>query len=181
MRTTLVVAFCLLGVTRITLAADPDAAGKPAVAPDAPNLPARATIDWEHMSTSQRKKYMKATVLPEMKKLFVTFDKKYKSMTCQTCHGSKASETKFKMPNADLPKLPPPTDRAGFMALQKKKPDAVKFMGTEVKPAIAALLNLDEWRPTQPAGFNCYGCHTQESAPPPAAAAPPSSGKPGGW
>ena len=105
------------------------------------------------MNQSQRKKYMKATVLPEMKKLFVGFDKKYKDMTCMTCHGDKAVENKFKMPNDQLPKLPGPTDRTGFMTLQQKKPEAVKFMGTEVKPAMAALLNVDEWSPDEHEGL----------------------------
>jgi cytochrome c553 len=146
-------------------------------------LPARAKIDWEKMNEAQRKKYMKATVLPEMKKLYVGFDKKYKSMTCLTCHGEKAVENKFKMPSAELPKLPPPTDRPGFMALQQKKPDAVKFMGTQVKPAMANLLNLDEWSPTSPKGFGCYGCHTQEgaAAAAPAPAAAPAKPAGGGW
>lgn len=151
-----------------------------------PKLPARSKIDWEKMNGAERKKYMKATVLPEMKKLFVGFDKKYKSMTCLTCHGEKAVENKFKMPNGELPKLPAPTDRQGFMALQQKKPEVVKFMGTQVKPAMANLLNLDEWTPANPKGFGCYGCHTQSGAPaapataPAPAAAPAAPAKPAG-
>jgi hypothetical protein len=181
--------FGLLSFVGVAAAADPPPAapGKPVIdATTAPKLPARAKIDWEKMNESQRKKYMKATVLPEMKKLFVGFDKKYKSMTCMTCHGDKAVENKFKMPNAELPKLPAPTDRQGFMGLQQKKPEAVKFMGTQVKPAMAALLNVDEWSPTNPKGFGCYGCHTSEGAPAGAAApaaAPAAPAKPagGGW
>jgi hypothetical protein len=116
---------------------------------------------------------MKATVLPEMKKKFVAFDaKKYKDFSCQTCHGEKASENKFKMPNPSLPKLPQPTDRAGFMALMQKKPEVAKFMGTEVKPTMATLLNLPEWKPESPNGFGCYQCHTKEEA----AAAPAAPG-----
>jgi hypothetical protein len=180
----------LFSFVGVSAAADQPAAaapGKPVIdATVAPKLPARAKIDWEKMNEGQRKKYMKATVLPEMKKLFVGFDKKYKSMTCLTCHGEKAVENKFKMPNAELPKLPAPTDRPGFMALQQKKPDAVKFMGTQVKPAMANLLNLDEWSPTNPKGFGCYGCHTSEgaaAAAPAPAAAPAAPAKPagGGW
>jgi hypothetical protein len=178
--------FGLLSFVGVAAAADPPpaAAGKPVIdATTAPKLPARAKIDWEKMNESQRKKYMKATVLPEMKKLFVGFDKKYKSMTCMTCHGDKAVENKFKMPNAELPKLPAPTDRQGFMGLQQKKPDAVKFMGTQVKPAMAALLNVDEWSPTNPKGFGCYGCHTTEggAAAAPAPAAAPAKPAGGGW
>ncbi|HEY5090436.1 MAG TPA: hypothetical protein VIK30_10725, partial [Polyangia bacterium] len=91
MKTTLTLTLGIFCVAGVALAADPAApAGKPAAdAAGAPKLPARATIDWEKMTFAQHKKYMKATVLPEMKKLYVGFDKKYKSMTCQTCHGSK--------------------------------------------------------------------------------------------
>ena len=188
-KTTLALLLGLFAFVGTAVAADPPAApGRPVIeAGMPPKLPARNTkIDWEKMSVSQRKSYMKKTVLPEMKKLFVGFDsKRYKDMSCATCHGEKAAETKFKMPNPDLPKLPAPTDRQGFMALQQKKPEAAKFMGTQVKPAIAALLNVDEWTPTNPKGFGCYGCHTQEAAPaaPAAPAAAPAPGKPagGGW
>jgi hypothetical protein len=87
------------------------------------------------------------------------------------------------MPNAELPKLPAPTDRTGFMTLQQKKPDAVKFMGTQVKPAMAALLNVDEWSPSNPKGFGCYGCHTSDggAAAAPAPAAAPGKPAGGGW
>lgn len=183
----LVLSLGFLCLGSVAGAADQPAAGKPAIdATTAANLPARSTIDWEKMNEADRKKYMKTKVLPEMKKLFSAVDKKYKNMTCMTCHGSKAAENKFKMPTPELPKLPAPTDRAGFMALQQKKPDMVKFMGTQVKPAMAALLNLDEWNPQNPKGFGCYGCHTTEAsaaAAPAAPAAAPAAGKPagGGW
>jgi len=185
MKTTLALLLGLFAFVGTAVAADapavaPAAApGKPVIdATVPPKLPARSKIEWEKMSASQRKAYMKKTVLPEMKKLFVGFDKKYKDMSCGTCHGGNAAEAKFKMPNPELPKLPPPTDRQGFMALQQKKPEAVKFMGTQVKPAIAALLNVDEWSPTNPKGFGCYGCHTQEGAAPAPAAAPAAPAAP---
>ncbi len=151
-----------------------------AEAPKAPSPEAVAAgkkIDWAKMDVAAKKKYMKATVLPTMKKLFVAFNKKtYSKMNCQTCHGEKGVENKFKMPNAELPKLPGPTDRAGFMALAQKKPEAAKFMGTEVKPTMAALLGKPEWEPSKPDGFGCYACHTKDES---AAAAPPAAPKPG--
>jgi hypothetical protein len=165
-------------------AGKPALAGKPAIEATpavAPKLPARSKIDWEKMNADQRKKYMKTAVLPAMKKLFVGVDKKYKSMTCLTCHGEKAADNKFKMPNPELPKLPAPTDRARFMALQQKKPDVVKFMGTQVKPAMANLLNIDEWTPTNPKGFGCYGCHTSEGGAAAAPAAAPAQPAGAGW
>jgi hypothetical protein len=139
-----------------------DAGATDAGAPGA--TPAPGGIDWEHMTVPQKKKYMKMTVLPEAKKIFAAFDAKaYKKVTCGTCHGDGADEGTFKMPNPKLPKLPKPTARADFLELQKKKPDAVKFMGTVVKPTMARLLNLPEWSPVNTKGFGCYHCHTKES------------------
>ena len=180
----------LLGAAATSIAADAPAAKAEAPKADAPKpdgfkvsqkaIDAGKKIDWAKMDANAKKKYMKSTVLPEMKKLFVAFDKKhYAAMNCQTCHGEKAVENKFKMPSASLPKLPPPTDRAGFMALAQKKPEAAKFMGTQVKPTMAALLGKKEWEPSNPEGFGCYACHTQEAAAAaPAPAAPPAAGKP---
>jgi hypothetical protein len=48
------------------------------------------------------------------------------------------------------------------MAVQQKKPEAVKFMGTVVKPKMAELLGMAEWSPTNPTGFGCYQCHTKQ-------------------
>jgi hypothetical protein len=178
---------CLLAGAAV--AAEPEAAkpaaksdaAKPAAKPEAaaPSPEAVAAgkkIDWATMDVEAKKKYMKKTVLPTMKKLFVGFDKKkYGSMTCMTCHGQKAVENKFKMPSAEIPKLPQPTDRAGFMALQEKKPEAAKFMGMQVKPTMAALLGKPEWQPSNPEGFGCYGCHTKMDAPAAPAAPPPGA------
>jgi hypothetical protein len=157
-----------------TPAAATDAAAPKAPAPSSPpnaptasppptTAPAAGGIDWEHMTVPQKKKFMKTTVLPEAKKIFAAFDPKtYKRVTCGTCHGDGADEGTFKMPNPKLPKLPKPTSRADFVELQKKKPDAVKFMGTVVKPTMAKLLNLPEWSPDHTNGFGCYHCHTKE-------------------
>jgi hypothetical protein len=147
-------------------AVHPTGAAPTAPAPTASAPAPAAKIDWEKMKIGERKKYMKSTVLPEMKKVFAAFDPKtYGKVTCETCHGKGAVEKKYKMPNPDLPKLPGPTDRAAFMALAQKKPDAVKFMGTQVKPKMAALLGEAEWSPANPKGFACYECHTHEEGP----------------
>jgi len=122
-------------------------------------------VDWENLSFDQRKKLMKSTVYPELKKAFQSYDaKKYKKFTCATCHGDGATDGKFKMPNAKLPKLPAPTDRAGFTAMQEKKPEAVNFMRTVVAPKVAELIGLPEWSPQNPKGFGCYACHTSVAA-----------------
>ena len=176
-------AFVCLSTTATAVAVAADEAVKPAAAAaDAKKSAAAAAdakkIDWDKMDVNQKKAYMKKTVLPTMKKLFVAVDKKhYADMNCQTCHGKKAAENKFKMPSAELPKLPQPTDQAGFMALQQKKPEVVKFMGTQVKPTMAKLLGKPEWEPNNPTGFGCYQCHTKmetAAAPTPPCRPPPS-------
>jgi len=151
-------AICLIGAASAQ-AAD---AGAPK-AEAAPADGGAKKIDWEHMTVPEKKKYMKVTVLPEMKKAFQTFDAKtYKKFNCGTCHGDGATDGKFKMPNAKLPKLPAPGNRDAFMALNQKKPEAVKFMGSVVKPKMAELLGLTEWSPTNMSGFGCFQCHTSE-------------------
>jgi opacity protein-like surface antigen len=152
-------AVCLFGAAAHAADAGAPKAAAGAGAPAA----GAAKIDWEHMSTADKKKYMKSTVLPEMKKAFQAFDAKtYKKFTCATCHGDGATDGKFKMPNPKLPTLPAPGNRDAFMALQAKKPEAVKFMGTVVKPKVAALLGLAEWSPQNTSGFGCFQCHTSE-------------------
>jgi len=187
-----VVSFGLVSLlASATFAAD-EKAKAAAPAPAAPSPEAVAAgkkINWDKMDENAKKAYMKKTVLPTMKKLFVAVDKKhYANMNCQTCHGEKAAERKFKMPSPELPKLPQPTDRAGFMALAQKKPEVVKFMGTQVKPTMAALLGKAEWSESNPTGWGCYNCHTKEeaaAAPTPAMGGKPAAPAPGapgkGW
>ena len=123
-----------------------------------PAVPEKAKIDWDKLSKDERKKYMKATILPAAKKMFASYDaKKYSKVTCATCHGPTAANGNFKMPNADLPKLP--NSPAGFKELAEKKPEAMKFMAQTVKPTVAALLGMESWEPQKPTGFGCIGCH----------------------
>lgn len=126
-----------------------------------PAAPVSSGIDWKSMDKKARKAYMKTKVTPEMKKSFQAYDaKRYKNFNCTTCHGEGAVKGDFKMPNAKLPRLP--KDMAGFKALGEKKPEAMKFMGGEVKPKMAALLNLPEYKPEHPTGFGCNACHMSE-------------------
>ena len=133
----------------------PEAAAKPAAA-------APATVDWKSMDKKARKAHMKKVVTPAMKTAFIAFDgKRYKTFGCVTCHGAEGIEKNtYKMPNAKLPRLP--KDMAGFEALAKKKPEVMKFMGQEVKPKMAAMLGMPEYKPETGAGFGCNGCHMSE-------------------
>jgi len=127
----------------------------------APNPSAAKKVDWEHMSIDERKKLMKTSVYPELKKAFQSFNaKKYKTFTCETCHGEGVTDGKFKMPNPALPKLPTPGDHAAMTVLQKMRPEFFQFMETVVKPKVAELTARPEWTPQNQKGVSCYTCHT---------------------
>ena len=113
---------------------------------------------FDAMSSSQKMAFMKSTVLPKMKAEFQAFDATdYGDFTCKTCHGSGATDGKFKMPNADLPKL----DMAhGFAKDMAAHPKTMSFMLQKVKPEMAKMLGQAEDSPSNPDGFGCLECHT---------------------
>src|SRR5260221_5423595 len=131
----------------------------------APNPSAAKRVDWENMSFAERKKLMKTSVYPELKKAFQSFDpRKFKTFTCETCHGEGATDGKFKMPNPALPKLPTPGDHAAMTVLQQLRPEFFEFMEKVVKPKVAELTGNPEWSPQNPKGVGCYTCHTPAKA-----------------
>ncbi len=134
-------------------AAKPAAGGKKVVGPP--------EVAWKDLTPEQKGKFMKEVVTPKMKVAFQAFDAdEFKKFGCPTCHGDKAKQKKFKMPNAGLPELP--GNQAGFATLMEKKPKMMKFMGETVKPELAKLLGVPEFDPKKPeaGGFGCAGCHT---------------------
>jgi hypothetical protein len=142
-------------------AADPKVAEKPAEKAAGAKVVGPPEVAWKDMTAEQKGKYMKEVVMPKMKPAFQAFDAdEFKKFGCPTCHGDKAKQKKFKMPNADLPELP--GDQAGFATLMEKKPKMMKFMGETVKPEMAKLLGLPEFDPKKPeaGGFSCGNCHT---------------------
>jgi len=173
MKTTMMCTLGLILFATVTASGEEGGAAKttPAAAAPAPTAPTAPTpgattatpakIDWDGMDKKQRKAYMKKVVLPAAQKMFAAFDaKKYKKITCVTCHGEGANKD-FKMPNPELPKLPVTPE--GFGALKAKKPEMVQFMGTKVKPTVASLLGEPEFTPQQLNGFSCYNCHTKDT------------------
>lgn len=146
-----------------TESAAPAASAAPSesAAPAAPPGPP-GPGDWDKWTHEQKLAYMKSTVLPKMKDLFVSFNADhYANMNCKTCHGSGASDGTFKMPNPDLPKLP--KTPAEFKALATgKKAKIFAFMKEQVEPQMAQLLGEQPYDPKANSGFSCMGCHTQK-------------------
>lgn len=114
-----------------------------------------ATPKWGGMNHEQKREYMKTAVMPKMAAEFKAFDAdEFGQMNCATCHGVKAKEGKFEMPNAALPKLSPD----GKWAKLDQK--AVAFMKTKVVPDMATLIDAKPYDPATQKGFGCFGCHT---------------------
>jgi hypothetical protein len=91
-----------------------------------------------------------------MTPLFKNHDPKaYAEFGCHTCHGDQVKAGHFDMPNAKLPKL-------NFKDLSKFRKADLEWMGKEVMPTMAKVLNLEPYSETNPTGFGCLACHTQE-------------------
>ena len=112
------------------------------------------------MGHGQRLAFMKGEVMPTMKAAFAAYDSaRYGEMRCTTCHGSKAKEGSFAMPNPELPKLPAPNDGAGWEKLAAAKPNAMKFMH-QVEVDMAHMLGEEPFDMKTGKGFGCFECHT---------------------
>lgn len=153
-----VVTAAVLGVAALLAAScksEEPAKSEPAKA----EAPVVAGFGFDKMTHEERGRFMKETVLPRMKAAFSAFDAhEFGEMNCRTCHGPGAKDKTFKMPNPKLPKLP--TDEAGWAALEKKEPEAMKFMKETVVPQMAALLGEKPYDPATHEGFGCFECHT---------------------
>ena len=127
-------------------------------------------VAWKDMTFKQKRAYMKTTVTPTMKPIFQAFDgKKFETFNCETCHGKKAVDDKFKMPGPDVHALP--NTHEAFEAMMKKEPTwpkFTKFMAEEVEPPMGKMLGLPIFDPKKPVegAFGCANCHRLEGPKP---------------
>ena len=122
---------------------------------DEPEKAAPAKPQWGGMNPDQQKDYMQAVVVPKLGASFKGFDaERFAETNCMTCHGPKAKDGKFAMPNAALPKLP---KDGKFDKLDAKM---TAFMKTKVVPEMAGLLSVKPYDPATKQGFGCFACHT---------------------
>ena len=125
-----------------------------------PATAALPDVPFDKLDQDQREQFMKQKVMPAMKVVFQKRDpQKFAKFTCETCHGEGAAQGHFDMPNPKLPKLVVKELMAGTS--QYKKED-LEWMGKEVKPTMAKILQMPEWTPDNPKGFGCNGCHLME-------------------
>ena len=113
------------------------ACGGGGASPEHPSAP----LAFKDMNTEQRIEFMKTTVLPRAKTLFVAFDPKFESMTCETCHGDGAKDGTWQLPNPKIHALPNTEEL--FTAWMQKSPDEArwaKFMATQLEPEVAKMV-----------------------------------------
>lgn len=101
-------------------------------------------VHYADMSRAQKLAFMHDTVMPQMKAVFVEFDRhRYANMSCATCHGQDGEKRGYKMPSPDLLLETEPTHTG----------EIDKFMHEKVAPEMARMLG------TKP---DCFSCHTPD-------------------
>jgi cytochrome c553 len=142
-----------------TPAAPTDSSTPAAPASSAPAQPPAAdatpvpTVWSSDLPKPQAVAFMKANVVPRMKKAFQGHDAaKYANFDCKTCHGPE-----YKVPKDYLPRL---TFAGGKVS--PDKPEVVKFMHEVVVPEMAAAMGQPPYDPATGKGFGCGGCHAVE-------------------
>jgi hypothetical protein len=114
-------------------------------------------VPFDKLDHDQRIAFMKQKVVPQMKPIFQNHNAKtFAEFGCRTCHGEQAKEGHFDMPNPKLPKL-------NFNDLSKFKKEDLEWMGKEVMPTMAKILDQPVYSKDNPKGFGCLECHTQEA------------------
>ena len=143
----------------------PESPAQPEATPsEAPAVAATAVKrkNFHDMDHGERIAYMKDTVVPEMKALWVEAGLNVEHFGCKTCHGAGAENGSFKMPSDELPKLDA-TD--GFADEKKEHPAVMQFMMEKVVLRMAAFVDEEPYDPATHQGFGCFECHTKATAP----------------
>lgn len=114
---------------------------------------------WAELDHQARANHMSRHVMPAMSDLFLAHDaERYGDFGCPTCHGADGRERHYAMPSPSLPVLYP-TGSIGQHRAVAEHPDAVRFMFSEVTPAMRQLLGAAEFDETTHEGFTCFACH----------------------
>jgi hypothetical protein len=121
-----------------------------------------AKKSFDDMSQEERVALMKDVVVPRMKEQFQAAEPgHFNEFGCTTCHGPSAKQGRFKMPNAELPKLNPAGGFAEHMKDEEGK-KMVAFMRDKVVPQMAEILGEPAWNPATQSGFGCGECHEMQ-------------------
>ena len=114
---------------------------------------------WAELDPQERAHHMSRHVTPAMSELFEAYDgERFGSFGCANCHGADARERHYAMPSPSLPVLYP-TGSIGQHRAVAQYPEGVRFMYTQVTPAMRQLLGAPEFDEATHEGFTCFACH----------------------
>ncbi|MBX7191161.1 MAG: hypothetical protein K1X94_03835 [Sandaracinaceae bacterium] len=114
---------------------------------------------WGELDHAARAHHMSRQVVPAMSELFLAYaPDRYGDFGCPTCHGPDARERHYAMPSPSLPALYP-TGSIGQHRAVAEHPEAVRFMFSEVTPAMQQLLGAAAYDEHTREGFTCFACH----------------------
>ncbi len=112
---------------------------------------AAANDAWTSASWVDRHATMTFTVLPNMARLWQSFDRDpWPDVRCTTCHGDDAEAVAYKMPSDAVPALDP----AHMPSVDSKDADEAKitrFMKDKVVPEMNELMGTTQ--------VTCFSCH----------------------
>jgi hypothetical protein len=112
---------------------------------------------WETLTRAEKKAVMKTRVLPHMQIVFQELDPvRYRKIDCTLCHGTRANQGQFAMPNPELPVL----DFANHLRKERAENFRVtRFMFKHVAPETALALGVAPFDAATGQGFGCPSCH----------------------
>lgn len=142
---------------KATASAEPAAAPTPdALAPSADD----AGVAWAEMSQDQKIRVMKEKVMPAVAAVWTDSPNPEATVDCGTCHGARAQQGDFQMPNPDLPALNP----ADSFAAHQDDAAWLEFMMSTLTPTMVNALDVEGYNPQTNEGFGCFACHTMAGA-----------------
>jgi hypothetical protein len=120
-------------------------------------------ITWPEMSLEQKKAHMAEVVLPRPAPVFRLWrPERFTLIDCTLCHGPGASEGRYRMPSAHLPRL------SGAVLLGpefEKYPDTTSLKLNRLVPVMSESLGLRKFSIITRRGFGCYSCHLGPDGP----------------
>ena len=115
-------------------------------------VPPGATKLWTAMTHAERANHMAVVVSPRMSAVFKDFDaERFADFSCATCHGPRASDRSFAMPNPNLPRL---DERFFYAEHRENTPRMFDFM-LEMEAELAKTMGVTYAR----GSLRCTTCH----------------------
>ena len=115
---------------------------------------------WTDLSYEERHEKMTFVILPALAHRFKEAGgQKTARLTCQSCHGERAEEVRYRMPAIEALR---PDRVAEIYTDDAQLSPLVRFMRDDVTPMTARLMGVAVYDPATRQGFSCFNCHLKE-------------------